>query len=183
MPAAVPAIMIGVTVASAAIGAAGSIYQGMSQANAAKANAEYQSGMLERNAQIGRMNAETIRRATDLEVQKGQERARALLARQENFYASSGVELEGSPLMVMGETAFQLERDILVKKHMGAWKASLAESGADISSYEAGARVAAGDSQASGAMFSGMWGAGKSLVGGAYNVINAYRPYNQTQGE
>ncbi len=169
-----PGVGTAISVGASLLGAAGSFFGGKKVASDDRASAAFQAETLRRNAIVRRDTAEEIRRATALEVQKGNERARSLLAAQESYYANSGVELEGSPLLVMEESQFQAQRDIAIKKYTGEWKASLAEFGADTNMFQASSVLSAGESKASGNEMAGIFGAAKSLLGGAYTVGKSF---------
>ena len=114
------AAMIGLGVAGLGVSAYGAIRSGQDQAAMARANANYISQVSRYNAEVARQGAEMARRGAEIirrtgetEAARQRQRSSNLLARQRAAYAASGVEFEGSPLLVMQETAARAEQDAL----------------------------------------------------------------------
>ncbi len=66
------------------------------------------------NAQVGMIEEQTAKQLSDFRDQ-----GEAIKSRQAAFVGASGVKVEGSPLMVMQETARQLEEDAAWIKRQG----------------------------------------------------------------
>lgn len=133
-------------VAGTAMSALGALSSAQAQSNAAKYNAQ----LAERNATISRQQAaadeERQRRAAFL--QQGAARA---------GYGASGVNVEGSPLDILEQSALQAELDAQTIR----WKGEVGAGG-----YEG--EAALNRSRSSSAMTSGYLGAGSAiLMGGA----------------
>jgi len=125
--AALPALAVAATAVSGVVSGIGTYMTIQSQ----QAMAEY-------NAQVARVQAEAQRRMGMLEEQKLRERARAFRGRQMALYGASGVELEGSPLLVMEDTAYKLARDAVTAKATAQFRAGLAEANARLYEMKAG---------------------------------------------
>lgn len=89
------------TVASGAISAAGAMSAGQAQANASV----YEAQVAQRNAKIARNQAET-----DQEDQRRENRRQ--MGAMRAAYGASGLELAGSPLDVLADTAIEQELDV-----------------------------------------------------------------------
>lgn len=100
------------TVASGVVSAAGAMAQGEAQANAA----EYEGLVADRNAKIARNQA-----AVEQEDQR-RENLRQLGAVRA-AYGASGIEMSGSPLDVLSDTALEQELDVARIGYRGELKA------------------------------------------------------------
>ena len=100
-------------VAATALSAASSIQQGRAADKAAQFNAR----ALEADAKQAKAVAA-------FEARLARERGAKLLGRQRAAAGASGISLEGSPLLVMGETAANIERDALAIEFGGAARAA-----------------------------------------------------------
>ncbi len=85
-----------------------SAYSAYQQGQTASAQAKAEAAWHARNAKVAEQEAEAERRASEFEVDQQKRRADKLLARQRAMRGKSGVELTGSPLLVMEDTAAQL---------------------------------------------------------------------------
>ena len=102
------------------------------QGRAAEAQGKFQEQIAIRNAQQAQREAEGRRQAAaELAIQKERE-GRRLRGRQRALFAKSGVELRGSPLSVLVETAQDIEADRLTILREGALSASSDEFRAGI---------------------------------------------------
>lgn len=107
------------TVASGAISAIGAIQS----ANAQAAAAEYNAKIDQRNAAIADANRKTIQQQTEFDVEdKRRENARTL-ASIRAAYGTSGLDLAGSPLDVIEDTALELNTDLQRVDYEGRMKA------------------------------------------------------------
>lgn len=102
------------------------------QGRAARARGEFQAEIAARNAEEARQAAEGQRQAAAEAAIQQERRGRALKGRQRALFAKSGVELRGSPLSVLVETAQDLEADRLTIRREGAIRASSLEARAGI---------------------------------------------------
>lgn len=121
-----PPMILGV--AALALTAVGTGVSMMGQMSAAKG----QQQMAGYNAQVAAAQAEAQRRAGDLNAERIREKGRSVIAQQEALYGASGVDQEGSPLLVESDTAFQNARDALVAKYNAQFAASLSDSTAQM---------------------------------------------------
>lgn len=112
-------------VAGQAIGAAGNIRQG----NAAEAAGEYNAQIAEQNAQATRATAAEEERRLRVSSRKQIGQARA-------NYGASGVQLEGSPLDVLEESAANSELDALTVRHQGEQQARSLEQYATLERFK-----------------------------------------------
>jgi hypothetical protein len=96
------------TIMAVAMGA-GQIYQGMEANKAAKA----QASQIEEQAQVAR--AESDRAAEQKSVER-----RRFLAEQRMAYLASGVSLEGTPMIVQGDTWNEFQQEIEAIRRSGA---------------------------------------------------------------
>jgi len=76
--------------------------------------------MAEYNARVEERRAEQTKRVADLEEARQRNRVAKVLASQRAAIAASGLDLEGSPLLVMEETAAEGELDALLIRHSGS---------------------------------------------------------------
>lgn len=97
--------------------------------------AENQALIAERDAQMSDYAAVAEREATAFDVARMKEQGTAFQAQQRVDIAGSGLEARGSPLLVMAETAKQLELDRLATTHAGDVAAREHEDQARMSRY------------------------------------------------
>jgi len=94
------------------VSAAGTLYTGMQN---------YQAGQY--NAAMAREEAKTQEVLTDIEIQKHRRDVKRLKSAQIARYGASGVTLEGSPLLVMADSAAEAELDEALIRYSGWAKA------------------------------------------------------------
>ena len=140
-----------------------------------------QAQMAEREAQQALFAADAERDATKWEVDRQQEQARAFQAQQRVDVAGSGLEATGSPLLVMAETARQLELDKLAIEHSGETRALQAIDDAKVLRYQAQAlrdgvplELSLGRYVARAHRQQGKLGATSSIIGGAAEMGRQY---------
>lgn len=124
-PAMIPAIALGVSIAGSVIGGGMSIISGLNQSAAAKAAAKYQAGVNQYNQTMAEYNAQMVEEATRNRVDQQRRKGLALLGSQVAGYGKAGVDLTGTPLVVMGDTAEQIQMDLSNIERSGqleAWK-------------------------------------------------------------
>jgi len=153
--AAVPYIMIAATVASTAVAAYSSYQSGVAQRNAARYNASLMERQAAQAREAAKIRAENYRKA-----------AAARLAKMRASIYSSGVDMAGSPLLVMMESEKEAKLDELRVKYGGEIEAS----GLLGSAYLERAR-------GSQAMTEAWLGVGASLLSGAGRTAGAWYDY------
>lgn len=96
--------LLGLTLVSGVTQAVGAYSSG----KAAKKAADY-------NAAISRQEAEIAQQQAKIEIARTDKEKQRYLARQSSMYAKAGVELSGSPLLVMLDTAaeFEYEKELI----------------------------------------------------------------------
>ena len=123
------------TVASGAISAAGAMQQGKAAANAAN----YEAQLADRNAKIARNQAEAEQEDQRRENVRQRGAIRAA-------YGASGIEMAGSPLDVLSDTALEQELDVARIGYRGELKAIGENDRAEM------ARVSASNAKQAGAI-------------------------------
>uniref|UniRef100_A0A6M3IJH7 Uncharacterized protein n=1 Tax=viral metagenome TaxID=1070528 RepID=A0A6M3IJH7_9ZZZZ len=88
-------------------------FGGQQAGKAQQIELENQATIAEYNARLSEMQAEEERRKAGLEAEKQRKEARTFQAKQRALYGVSGVQMRGSPLAVLAETAGELELDRL----------------------------------------------------------------------
>ena len=136
--------MMAATVATTAMGAMAQKNAGAVAGDTAIANSKLQAlemissaQMAEREAQSLDFAAQAEREATKFDVARQQEQGTAFKAQQRAEIAGSGLEASGSPLLVLSETAKQIELDKLAIEHAGESRAHEAEDAARLSRWQA----------------------------------------------
>jgi hypothetical protein len=128
--------------------AAGATYAGIQQSNAA----DYSASVSEQAARAAKDKAQ-------YDENKHREMVRQIISSQNALYGKSGVDMTGSPLLTLEDTAGQGELDALAIRHGGDVEAARQRSAAALAEMK-------GDS----AFTSGLIGAGSSLLTGASKV-------------
>ena len=154
--AAFPYIMIAATVASTAVAAYSSYQSGVAQKNAAR----YNAGLMEQQAaqarEAAKIRAENYRKA-----------AAARLAKMRASIYSAGVDMAGTPLLVMMESEKEAKLDELRIKYGGEVEAS-GLLGSAFLERERGSQ----------AMNEAWMGVGASLLSGAGRTAGAWYDYS-----
>lgn len=117
--------LLGLMAAGTMVSAAGQIQAGRS----AQAMADY-------NAQVDRNNATAAKQSAKYDADRMRENTRKLLSTQRARFAKGGVAFEGTPLLVMEQTARDAAMDASAIEYEGAVKAGGYESAATMSQYE-----------------------------------------------
>ena len=139
-------------------------YSTIQQGRAAGEQGKFQEKIAAMNAEQAQLEAEGKRQsAVEAAIQKERE-GRALKGRQRALYGKSGVELRGSPLSVLVETAQDIEADRLTILREGAIAGSTDEFRAGIIRAEGSAAKAKGKAAKRGAVLSAT---GQVLTAGA----------------
>ncbi len=145
--------------ASAAVGGYAIYQQGKDAQQQAKAEAAWHTY----NSQIAKRDKEAERRAGKFETKQHRRRGKAFLSRMRSLIGSSGVEVEGSPLLTLEDSARQLALEEAGIREGGARREAFFESQSilDVSKASASKSAAAGFGR--GAVV----GAGASVLQGA----------------
>jgi len=146
------AAIIAITVAAAGFGAYASVKQGKSQSDWNKYN-----------AQVAERNAKTAKAVAEVEAARKRRETQRLSSRQRALYGKAGVTFEGSPLLVMEDTAAEGELDALLIEYRGLTQTQAYQSQAESSRMKARQAKAAG-----------WYGAGTSLLGAASSATSMY---------
>ena len=147
----ITATVVGATVVSTGLSVYGSLNQGAVQGDTARLNSQLRAKELrdqavmsenealifEREAMSSEYGADAEREATAWEVAQAARQGETFQAQQRAEIAGSGLEASGSPLIVMSETAKQLELDRLAMTHAGEVRARGMEDEARMSRYGA----------------------------------------------
>ena len=146
------------TVISTGAQAYGQYRQGKQAQSQAKAQAAWNLY----NSKVAKRQADAEERAAAFESKQHKRKAEALLARQRALVGASGVEMEGSPLLVAEDTAAQLAMEAQNIRLTGQIKAQAyrSQSILDVSKASAAKSRAAGFGQAA------VIGAGSTILQG-----------------
>jgi len=99
---------------------------------------QYQAGKAEEkaqkyNAQVQQQQADAERKAAAYEARQISEEGRRLEARQRVLFAQSGVDMAGTPLLVLQDTARQVQQDIQMSVYGGGRRGEYYQQGANLS--------------------------------------------------
>jgi len=139
-----PTVLLYMALASTAVAAGSAVYQGQ-QANK---TAKY-------NAQVSEQNAIAAQQKAAYDEKLHRERVRKLLSSQKAAYGKSGVDMAGSPLLVLQETVEQGELDALAIRYGGSIEASRNRSAATLARMEGRAARTSSYAQAGSTLLSG----------------------------
>jgi|TARA_R100001086_G_scaffold190484_1_gene107956 ATPase subunit of ABC transporter with duplicated ATPase domains len=133
------------------------------QAGQAQAAAQAQANAANYNAAVAQQNANAALQAAYADKQQQDRENRASLERVRSKYLASGVELEGTPLMVLEEETVQnaLESDKILHKGKVQRANFLNQANAQI--YQGQVAVAAANNKAQGTILGGTLGAASGL--------------------
>ncbi len=150
----------------AAAGTAVQAYGQYQQNKQAQAQAESQAAWNLYNSKVAQREADAERVATDFEVKQQRKAAKRLKAKGRAIRGKSGLELEGSPLLVMEDTAAELAKEETQIKLRGQRRVSAFESRSilDVS------KASAAKSRATGFGRAAITGAGSTILGGAADI-------------
>jgi len=140
-------------------GLAGSASAANAQQQAANAQAEAN----EYNAKILEENAAQAKQKAMWEEDASRDEARKLIAKQRAMYAKSGVDIsEGSPLLIMADTAAQAEKDALAIRWQGDIDYTSGMNQAGLLRYYAKQGRKTGQTQSATTLLQGIGNAGMS---------------------
>lgn len=142
-------------------GAAGSVLDGVAAGKAGKAN----QSIHRRNADILRMRAKEFESAAEKNADLLRDRNKKKLSSDSVKYMKSGVELAGSPLEVLGDSALEMEFEAQLMTHEGVLKAYETNVQASMEEYEGQMAAWRGKQQKNAAFMK----AGISALGAAYS--------------
>lgn len=145
-------IAAGAALAASAVAAAGTIVQGQAS-----------SDMADYNARVSENEAVAAKQQAAYEEERQRERAARLRSSTRAAVAKSGLDLEGSPLTVMEDTAVNAEMDALAVRYSGSVADARARSQAGLDRMQ-------GAAARTGSYFS----AGASLLNGASALGRIY---------
>lgn len=131
-----------------------------------------QKAVMDYNAKVEDRRAQQTKQLADLEEARQRNRVAKVLASQRAAVAASGLDLEGSPLLVMEETAAEGELDALLIRHSGSVQAAQAQSQA--AADRMAGRAAQARGYASGAA---------TLLTGAGTLARRYGPADTYGGD
>lgn len=158
------ALSAAASVASGVIGAIGAIQS----ANASAAAAEYNARVQERNMVIADQNRKQTIDTAEIAASDKRRESRRVLASMRAAYGTSGLDMAGSPLDVLEDTALEQELDASrisyegrVRGREGAIQMLGLQEGANLSRMEGAAAKTAGYIGAAGSLVGGI---GRSLT-------------------
>jgi len=127
------------------------------------ASARNQEKAYEQNAAIADADANEVKRKAVYEESQARTRLRSLMGTQRALYAKAGVDLsEGSPLLVLADTAARGEEDLAYIREGGDVAATRARNTASLQRFYGSTAGKAGTIGALGTLASGF---GKTAVG------------------
>lgn len=139
------------------------VYSAFSQAQAQEKMANYNARMAEYQAEANRRNAQAAQNAAAYQEDRHRERARKLMSSMRSLYGASGVAEEGTPLLVMEESAANAELDAQAIRYQGNVQSMQYTSQAALDKMEANLYRMRGKQ----AQTAGWWTAGSGLLTGA----------------
>ena len=157
-----PEIAVVLAIAGTGTAAYGQYQQDKQSQSQAKA----QSAWNLYNSKVEKRNADAQQKANLFTAGQQKKRSKALLAKQRAMIGASGVEMEGSPLLVAEDTAAELKKEEMNARMAGQRKVSEFESRSllDVSKASAAKSAAAGFGR------SAITGAGSTLLRGGANA-------------
>ena len=148
-----------------------SAYGQYAAGKSAERQADAEAAWQQYNSQMAQRQADAEAQASAFEAQQQRKQAKALLSRQRSLIGTSGVTMEGSPLLVAEDTASELALENANIRMQGANRVAQYESQSILESSKAQASRSA----ASGYAKAGMMNAGTALISGIGDV--AYKRY------
>ena len=151
-------VLLYTAIAGAAASAYGTYQQGRSAEQQAKAEAAWHTY----NAQVAQREKEAEKQAALFEAQQHKRQANQLLKRQRALIGASGLDIEGSPLLVAEDTAAQLALENANIRSVGERRQTAYENQSILDTMRASASKTAAKSYKQ----AGTIGAGSSLLQG-----------------
>lgn len=146
------------------LGIAGGVISAMGaiqSANAQAAAADY-------NKEVAKANKRTVHAQTEREIEDRQLENRRQLGSMRAAYGANGLQMEGSPLDVMDDTATEMNYDIAKVKFQGAMQEEGYDRQAALYKLEAKSAKQAGTIGAASALIGG-FSTGLSSSGGSFS--------------
>lgn len=149
------------------ISAVGSVVGAFAQSGAQSAAAQAQANAAYYNAAVAQNNANAAMQAAYAEKQSQDRKNRMAVENVRSKYLASGIELEGTPLLVLNEEVTQ--RALESEKILYRGKVQQAQylNEANMSNYQGNVALSAGQSRADstllGGIFSGVSGVGRAI--------------------
>jgi Flp pilus assembly protein TadB len=140
----------------AAVGAGTSAYSSIKQGEAQKEAAE-------ENAKIAEANARAAQEKAAYDEEMHRERVKKILKSQRALYGASGVDMEGTPMIVQADTMEQGELDALAIRR-----------GGDVAAAEQRSMARLYKMQGKSALKQGYYSAGSSLLGSGSSIIGKF---------
>lgn len=151
--------------------AVGAIGGGFMQAGNQQAAGNAQAQASYFNAAVAQQNAIAARQAAAVEAAQLARKNRAALETVRSRYLMSGIDLEGTPMMVLDENLRNMALDVDLTRHKGEVQATNYTNQAMMDTFQGQTAAAAASAQAEGSilggMFSGISTVGKSIFSGA----------------
>lgn len=147
----------GLTVLGTVLDIGSQIYGGFLQSSLYKSNAmlaraqgEYTSAVAEYNAAVARAQQQAIRSVADLDIARQQKAKERFTGKQAAGYAKAGVKYEGSPLLVMIDSAAEANLDIAITDYNA--KMGILQAGSKEQQYKTESEIAKSTSKAESSM-------------------------------
>lgn len=135
----------------------------MASSKAQRQEADMTAGLHEYNAKVAEQNAEIIEQQAAFNAGQAKSQNDRKIAMQRAAYGSSGVTMEGSPIMVIADAEAQSEIDQLAERYEGKVESNRARSEANNSRYQAQMARVIGRNHSNETLITGF---GKALSGG-----------------
>lgn len=156
-------------IASAVVGAAGSIYGGV----AAKQSADYQAGIASQNAKLSEQQAQDANTNTELAAQRNYRQQAGLEGQQQASMAENGVDLNfGTPTRIASDDKLIGNED-MSQIYKGGYQEM---RGYDINAWNYNSQAQADRAKGDGALMGGFFGAASSALSGASQVYKINHP-------
>jgi len=139
---------------------AGTAMSAMGQIQAGQSQSEWSNY----NAQIAERDAQNTRNLAAFDAEQKRKETQSLIGRQKALYGKAGVTMEGSPLLLMEETASEGELDARMIEWSGSNKSERYMSEGQLSRMKG-----------SQAKTAGYIGAGSTLLTGGAQAYGAYK--------
>lgn|SRR5574343_329620 len=149
------------------LSAVGSVVGAISQAGAQSAAAQAQANAAYYNAAVAQNNANAAMQAAYAEKQSQDRKNRMAVENVRSKYLASGIELEGTPLLVLNEEVTQraLESEKII--YRGKVQAAQYQNEANMYNYQGQVSESLGSSRSDstilGGIFSGISGVGRAI--------------------
>lgn len=161
------------------------VVSGAYQAQTQRQTAKYESEVAEQNAKVAGIQAEQAKQSGNIEEERQRMRVRQMLGKQRAAFAANNVEISGSAMDVLGDTAgfgFADATQIRSNALREAWGFNVGRQN-EISRARAarygGNRAATGTLLTTGAQAMGIWnaGGGSSMFRSGGSSASAAGPY------